>query len=125
VSTVNLSLALVQSAATLVALVFAWKTVKQGTASSRELAEERHWRTLENVIELVSELRFAIMNGNGMLARPMQARLRALLPLLTSDLPKCRALANVSLERNPEDFVTAQVTAEEALTELGATPFGH
>ncbi len=101
----------------LIALLVAWQAVKQQQQAAEDVRRQNALRAFDDVIEVVSQLRLSVMNSRGAEARAIQARLRATLPLVPWDLPKCSQLANAPVTKTDE-FIEAQVLAEAAMEEL-------
>ena len=118
-----LGLGVVQSFATLGALYYAWRTVKQAAATAREHREERTSRRLGDIIDVTADLYQKLIAGSYVHLPPLQAQLGALLTGVDQPLPRCLEFARAPL-RNDEERIAAQHVGKAALEELAAVARG-
>ena len=102
---------------TLLVLKVARDTLASAREDQRIQRQERASRRLGDVIDVAAKTYFAILNANGLIARPLQAQLAALVGVLKEEIPETRRLGDAPLTNNDE-FIAAQIIAESALREL-------
>jgi hypothetical protein len=111
---------LLQAAATLGALYFAWRTVSDAREATRELRIERVARTLDTIADVVAELDLFARNANNYRTQREQVRLRTLLGGIELPLRRTRELADAPTG-SLDDLIATHPLCDAVLEEIAET----